>query len=293
MHIPENGFYYHYKHDGAKGLDNHAYKVTGLVRHSENDSLLVTYIPLYKNDWLTPAQQCARPIELFFDEVVVDGKALPHFVKITDPQTIATLSEIKNKLYGNTASNWSTYYEKTKNKPPRELLVKALVYVANKGSAIDIGAGALNDTRYLLEQGFEVTAIDSEPSLLEHAASLHNPRLHPAVASYDAFDFPNEKYDIASAMFALPFNPPESFNAMFAKLKNSLKQGGIFCGQFFGVRDEWNKPSRHMTFHTQEQIEKLLEGFEVIFLGEEEKDGSTAAGASKHWHIFHIIAKKK
>ncbi len=95
MKIPENGFYYHYKHDGAKGFNDHAYEVTGLAKHSEDSTLLVNYLPLYENNELAPAQQWTRPIELFFDEVIVDGKPLPHFVKITDPEIIAKLTKIR------------------------------------------------------------------------------------------------------------------------------------------------------------------------------------------------------
>lgn len=31
---------------------------------------------------------------------------------------------------------------------------------------------------------------------------------------------------------------------------------------------------------------------EIIQLDEEEKDGKTALGTTKHWHLFHIIDKK-
>ena len=53
-------------------------------------------------------------------------------------------------------SHWSQYIAKTKNKSPRPLLVRALSYVKNKNKALDLGAGALNDSRYLLENGFKV-----------------------------------------------------------------------------------------------------------------------------------------
>jgi hypothetical protein len=33
--------------------------------------------------------------------------------------------------------------------------------------------------------------------------------------------------------------------------------------------------------------------FEIIEFIEEEKEGSTAAGTNKHWHVFHFIVRKK
>jgi tellurite methyltransferase len=290
MQVPENGFYYHYKHNEDKGFNHHAYEVTGIGKHTEDDSDFVIYRSLYVND-ITPATHFVRPIELFFDEVQYEGKTLPHFVKITDPEMIEKLKDIKEKMYGS-KKRWEEYYEITKNNPPSPLLVKALGYVSHKNKAIDIGGGALKDSRYLLEQGFEVTVIDKEIALKDHAASLHNTKLQYHVTSYDDFAFPENEYDIASAMFALPFNPPLTFDAMFDRVKKSLKPGGIFCGQFFGVHDEWNSAARAMTFHTKEEIQELLKDFEILSLREEEKDGTTANGTAKHWHIFHVIAKK-
>ena len=187
--------------------------------------------------------------------------------------------------------NWEEYYEITKNKPTSMLLIKALGYIANKSKAIDIGGGALKDTRYLLEQGFDVTVVDKADLMEKEAEVIKSSKLHYFVSSFADFDFPKNEYNIASAMYALPFNPPESFDTVFAKIKQSIVKGGIFCGQCFGVRDEWST-NHKMTFHTKEQVENLLSDMEVILLDEEEKDDKTANGTPKHWHIFHFIAKK-
>ena len=48
-----------------------------------------------------------------------------------------------------------------------------------------------------------------------------------------------------------------------------------------------------MTFHTREEVERLLSDLEIIELEEKEKDKKPAVGELKHWHIFHIIARKK
>lgn len=48
---------------------------------------------------------------------------------------------------------WEDYFERTKNKPPRPLLLEAVTYVKEKGFALDLGSGALNDSLYLREHG--------------------------------------------------------------------------------------------------------------------------------------------
>jgi hypothetical protein len=87
---------------------------------------------------------------------------------------------------------------------------------------------------------------------------------------------------------------PDRFEEFFDAIKAALKKGGIFTGQFFGVRDEWNHPGNNMKFVTREEAEKLLTGMKVLgLLEEEEKDEKPVIGDIKHWHLFHIIAEKE
>ena len=83
MQTPENGFYAHYKHQADGEPFNYIYEVVGIERHTEDDSLLVIYRPLYENDWLSPATLCARPVEMFMDEVNVGGNKMPRFRKLS------------------------------------------------------------------------------------------------------------------------------------------------------------------------------------------------------------------
>ncbi len=188
--------------------------------------------------------------------------------------------------------NWSEYYNKTRNKPPRPLLVEALKHVSRKGAAIDIGAGALNDTRFLLSQGFEVDSLDKSSLIEQEASDIKSDMLHIFTCGFEDFNFISGKYDIASAMYALPFIDPKYFDPVFLKIKSSLNSDGVFCGQFFGLNDSWSSDTK-MTFHSKEQIENILTDMDIISLTEEEKDGPTAKGDIKHWHVFHVIAKKR
>ncbi len=187
--------------------------------------------------------------------------------------------------------DWSQYYEITKNNPPSNLLVEAIKYVKNKRKAIDIGGGALKDTRYLLSLGFDVTVVDASELMAKEAKKIKSKKLQYFVSVFDKFNFPENTFNIASAMYSLPFNSHKTFNNVFNNIKKSLIKEGIFCGQLFGVRDEWSKNNK-MTFLTKYQAKKLFSNMEIIYLKEEESDSRTANGTSKHWHVFHFIAKK-
>jgi tellurite methyltransferase len=189
-------------------------------------------------------------------------------------------------------SDWGDYYINTQQHPPSPLLVEALAYVTKREKAIDVGGGALKDTRYLLSQGFETTVIDKSPQLEEMVKGIENNRLHVHVTRFSKYDFPANTFDIASAMYALPFNLPPEFDTVFANIQKSLVTGGIFVGNMFGNRDAWHERPT-MTFHSKAQAQALLADMDVILFQEKEFDGSTADKLPKHWHVFNFIARKK
>lgn len=199
----------------------------------------------------------------------------------------------------NMENPWSRYSERTKDKPPRELLVKAMEHVRERGRALDLGPGALNESKFLLEQGFRsVIAVnkdplETDPVAKERAGSFPRDRFEYRVSTYDSFAFEMKAYDLINAQYALPFNPPETFDRMFESLTKSLKSGGMFTGQFFGPKDEWNDGTNAMTFLSREKVEELLRDFDIISFEEVEGSDRLAVGGEKYWHTFHVIARKR
>ncbi|BCL84641.1 tellurite resistance protein [Ktedonobacteria bacterium brp13] len=184
--------------------------------------------------------------------------------------------------------SWDHFYQLTKDNPPSIGLVKTVSLLGHAGDALDFGCGAGRDTRYLLAQGFHVTAVDQEAVSLALLTQLQTERLCFVQSTFE--DFPFAHYDLVNAHFTLPFIRKELFSAVFTRLKTSLKPCGIFVGQFFGVHDTWNVSANHMTFFTREQALDELKGLDIATFDEEEVDGITADGTTKHWHVYHIIA---
>lgn len=188
---------------------------------------------------------------------------------------------------------WVRFYDITRDQPHWALLERAATLLGRPGHALDLGSGAGRDTRYLLAQGWTVTAVDREAAAVALLAELPRERLQVVQSSFEDFDYGHEVYDLVSAQYALPFNSKASFNRVFARVKQSLKPGGIYTGQFFGIHDQWNTPETDMTFLTREQVDALLSDMQVIELNEEEHMGNVATGESKYWHTFQVIAQKK
>ena len=188
--------------------------------------------------------------------------------------------------------DWAKFYQHTRERPAWPRLTRAASLVPRKGRALDLGCGAGRDTRYLLEQGFEVTAVDADANAMTILATFPQERLRAVRSSFG--DLPFERYDLINAHFSLPFLPREQFYAVFGKVREALNPRGIFVGQFFGIHDQWNTPEQAstMTFLTREEALQALEGLDVIEFEEEDVDSVVADGSPKHWHVFHIIARR-
>lgn len=196
------------------------------------------------------------------------------------------------------SDDWGSFYRITRDNPPWPLLTRAAALARKDGRALDLGAGAGRDTRYLLAHGFQVTAVDAQADSVALLTALpeelkpFQERLRATQSRFEDFAFETGGYDLINAQFTLPFMAPSDFIAVFGRIKDALAAGGVFAGQFFGDHDEWNTPDTTMTFVTRAEAETLLDGLETIEFREIEEDGHIADGRPKYWHVYHILARK-
>ena len=192
---------------------------------------------------------------------------------------------------------WTEYYEAAGDEP-RDTLLDALRRFDREPTrarfAVDLGCGTGRDTVELLRRGWAVLAIDAQAQALERLLARDLPaswsdRLTTMRASFQEATWPET--DLVNSSFALPFCPPAAFPGLWLQIESSLCPGGRFCGQLFGDRDGWSGED-DLTFQTRADVEGLLEPFDVERLDEIEEDGTTATGKYKHWHLFHVVARK-
>jgi tellurite methyltransferase len=194
---------------------------------------------------------------------------------------------------GGRLTDWGAFYDAVAERPPHETLLGALDRFDDPGFAVDLGCGDGRDTVELLRRGWRVLALDGQDEaiarLRERVGGSDAERLETVVSPFEAAEWPNA--DLVNSSFALPFCAPESFPALWRRVRASIRPGGRFSGHLFGERDGW-AGTKEMTFHTRAEAERLLEGLELERFDEVEEDGQTATGTPKHWHAFHVIARR-
>jgi len=186
-------------------------------------------------------------------------------------------------------SRWETYYRHAGD-DPRETLLDAADRFDAPGLAVDLGCGTGRDTIELLGRGWRVVAIDGEERAIAALRERvgESPALDPVVAPMEEARWPQA--DLVNASFSLPFCEPHAFPDVWARIVASLRPGGRFAGQLFGRYDEW---AEDVVTQTRPELEALLEPFAVERLEEVERDGQTVTGGAKHWHVFHVVARRR
>lgn len=186
------------------------------------------------------------------------------------------------------------YYDNTENEEPNIKLIQLIETNPKPGNATDIGCGAGRDTIFLLNNGWNVIAIDRRNIKDRILEKLNEEKLKRFEFQKQEFEkIKLEKNDLVVANFSLSFCNKEKFDEMWNKIINSILPDGYFVGNFFGIRDEWKNVKQLCSFFTKEEVLQLFEGFEIIYFEEIEKDGKTGEGEFKHWHYFDVVARKK
>ncbi len=140
-------------------------------------------------------------------------------------------------------------------------------------------------------KGLKVVANDLETEAIEilRARLTEDTSVRFTQGSFDEIEWP--EFDVVVAAFSLFFLPPKRFQRFWPRLVASVRPGGLFAGQLLGIHDDW--AARGYTVLSRSEVETLFAPFDLLHFEEVERDGETAMRDPKHWHVFHIVARRK
>ena len=190
--------------------------------------------------------------------------------------------------------NATEYYQDSirRNRPSR-LLADFFRLKLDKNlkekNAIDLGCGAGNDTLLLLEKGFNVTAIDSEPQVKEILPQRAQKEQNLNVVIGDFSKVQLQKVDLINANFSL-FFVKKDFDLFIKNVLESINKNGYFVGNFLGNEDDWKNSK---TTGEKDELLNYFSKFKILYFSEEKYYKDSVARKNKFWHVYNIIAKKK
>lgn len=205
------------------------------------------------------------------------------------------------------------YNDDQAGRPVRQLCTDVVAMAASAGErpldpgaagplALDLGCGAGVETAALLRAGWRVHAIDSAPGTaervlrtVEQTSSSVDRGLGAAGLTVEVADLRElaslPGADLVHAGYALPYLPPDDFARVWSLIRRSLRPGGWLAVDLLGDRDSWaGTPDE--TFLDEASVRGLLTGLDVLRFEVEDADGPAYRG-SKHWHVFHVIARAR
>lgn len=190
--------------------------------------------------------------------------------------------------------DFSEYNAAQAARPVRPLALAALAAAEGTGTsgrtAIELGCGIGVEARFLAENGCTVHAYDVDPSVAPalDALAAELP-VHPEIIDLTRIAALPEA-DLVLSCAALPFLPRDGFDRLWSALTAALRPEGILAVDLFGDLDDW--AGTDGTYLARHEVDALLEGFEVLELAEEQRDGRSFSGP-KHWHTYRVLACRR
>jgi SAM-dependent methyltransferase len=206
------------------------------------------------------------------------------------------------------AADTARFVAATAARPPRPLLVQALSLLPEGPPgrlAIDLGCGAGTESLELLRRGWRVLATDAFAEAIESvrrraetegvAERLAAERVDFEAIAGGALPIEPSGAALVHAGFSLPFCPAAHFPALWSWVERALAPQGLFAGQLFGPAEPivLDAPAGSATSHSVDAVKALLETFDTLHFEEVDRAGHNAYGEPKHWHVMHVVARKR
>lgn len=153
---------------------------------------------------------------------------------------------------------------------------------------LDLGCGSGRDSRFFLEQGHRVEAVDGVAEIAEQAEQC----IGQPVRIQKAEELSEKKiYDGVWACASLVHIPKSRIHDTFSRVINSLRENGIWYMSFkYGAVTIVDEQNRYFNNYTTEGMKSLLERFPRMQLIDIDTSSATLRGTKQTW--LNVIVKK-
>lgn len=208
-------------------------------------------------------------------------------------QNKATLGECRVQISKSTIKYYNSYaqrfVEDTQAVNFERSQISFAQKIISKAHILDFGCGSGRDTKYFLDHGYTVDAIDGSEEMCKLASEYTGiPVKHMLFQQLDV----QEKYDGIWACASILHLPLQELESVLNKMVKALKPQGIIYTSFKYGTFEGERNGRYFTDMTEEAFAALLE--KVIALSLEEQwisDDVRPGRGDEKW--LNLILRKK
>lgn len=184
--------------------------------------------------------------------------------------------------------NAKAFIEGTQNVDFTEIQDAFLELLPEKAMILDFGCGSGRDTKYFLEQGYSVDAMDGSLELCKAASDYAGIKVkHMYFQELDE----REKYDGIWACASVLHLKKQELPGIFRKMSKATKKNGIIYLSFKYGNFEGERNGRYFTDMTAETMSILLKDFPELKVNKQWITGDVRAGrGDERW--LNLILRK-
>lgn len=163
-----------------------------------------------------------------------------------------------------------------------------LNYLTDKGYILDFGCGSGRDTKYFLDKGFQVKAVDGSKELCRLAAEYTGIKVGQML--FEDLD-EKEIYDGIWACSSILHLPKTELAGVIGKMCAALKASGIIYTSFKYGEYEGERNGRYFTDFTIENFRKFIQNIDSVKIEEYWITGDVRQGRGEEKWLNLILRK--
>lgn len=184
------------------------------------------------------------------------------------------------------------FYKQSLELGPSPFLKFALEYATVKDEAIDIGAGAMLDTKQIVDAGFtHVIASDVNPNTEGYLIDELRDHVSLKTEDVNSFDYPADSFDLVYSSKALQYLKAENTDRALENIFRSIRKGGLFVGAIFGLYDDQVDLNKGY-FPTFAEIKSKFKDSEWKLIKATKRDSDSPNPHYEKMNLYGIIARK-
>ncbi|MCG0275611.1 MAG: class I SAM-dependent methyltransferase [Thermosediminibacteraceae bacterium] len=184
--------------------------------------------------------------------------------------------------------NALAFFESTKDADMKGIYELFLKYLPPRAKILDLGCGSGRDTKYFLQAGYDVVAVDGSIEMVKLSTEFTGRQtLH---LTFDELNF-NEEFEGVWACASLLHVPRTRIDSIFEKIYLALKKGGVFYSSYKYGNKEEIKNGRFFNNYDELSFNELLKNHPYFALLEMKVTYDVRKGReNEKW--LNVILKK-